>query len=123
MRKRLVVVAIVTLVAVVTCTPALASGERASSGSHEKFSVLGTITAIEADTITIQVLEGSRLVQPYIGQALTVQITSTTLYYRWTPDGLVSISYSDVKVDDRANIHGTIADDGDFTTSRVIVLP
>jgi hypothetical protein len=123
MRRSLVIVAIVALVAVVTGTTALASGASVSSGSHERFSVLGTITALEDDTITTQVSEGSRLVQPYIGLALTVQITPTTLYYRWTPYGLVSITYSDVKVDDTANVHGTVAGDDDFTATRVTILP
>ena len=123
MRKKLVVLAMVALVALVTVTPTLASGNGVNNGSHQKFSVLGTITTIDGDTITVQVLEGSQLVWPFIGQALAVQMTPDTLYYEWTPDGLVSITFGDVKVGDRTNIHGTVAEDGDFTAVRVIVSP
>jgi hypothetical protein len=124
MRKKLVVLAMVALVALVTATPGLASGNGVNGGSYRQFfSVLGTITAIDGDTITVQVLEGSRLVWPYIGQALTVQMTPTTLYYKWTPDGLLSITFSDVKVGNTTNIHGTVAEDGDFTAGRVTVSP
>jgi hypothetical protein len=123
MRKKLVILAMVVLVALVTVTPALASGNEASSGSHQQFSVLGTITAIDGDTITVQVSEGSRLVWPHIGQALTVQMTPATLYYEWTPDGLVSITFGDVGVGFRTNIHGTVDEDGNFTAGRVILSP
>jgi hypothetical protein len=124
MRKKLVVLAMVALVALVTVTPALASANGVNDGSNQQvFSVLGTIVAIDGDTFRVRVSEGSRLVWPYIGQELTVQMTPATLYYHWTPDGLVSIRFGDVEVDDRTNIHGTVADDGVFTAGRVIVSP
>lgn len=124
MRKKLVVLAMVALAALVTVTPALASGNGVNGSSHQQvFSVLGTITAIDGDTIIVQVLEGSRLVWPYIGQALTVQMTPATLYYEWTPDGLVPITFGDVEVGDRTNIHGTVAEHGDFTAGRVTLSP
>jgi hypothetical protein len=113
----------VALVALGTVTPALASGDGVNVGSPQQFSVLGTITEIDGDTITVQVLEGSRLVWPNIGQALDVQMTPTTLYYEWTPHGLEAITFGAVEKGDTTNIHGTVAEDGDFTASRVIVSP
>jgi hypothetical protein len=68
MRKKLVVLAMVALIALVTVTPALASRSGVNSSSPQRFYVLGTITAIDGDTFTLQVLEGSRLVWPHIGQ-------------------------------------------------------
>mgnify|MGYP003574755591 CR=1 FL=1 len=124
MRKKLAILAMVALVALVAVTPALASANGVNGASRQQFfAVLGTITAIDGDTVTVQVLEGSRLVWPYIGQALTVQVTPATLYYVWTPAGLASITFGDVQVGDKTNIHGTVAEDGDFTASRVIVSP
>ena len=123
MRKKLVILAMVALIALVTVAPALASAKAVNSGSHQQFSALGTIADIDGDTITIQVSEGSRLVWPSIGQELIVQMTPDTLYYRWTPDGLAPITFGEVKVGDRANIHGTVDEDGDFTADRVIVSP
>lgn len=123
MRKKLAIWAMVALVVLVTVTPALASTSGVSAGSHQQFSALGTITDVDGDTITIQVLEGSRLIWPYIGQALTVQVMPATLYYEWTPNGLVSITLADLEVGDRTNIHGTVAEDGVFTAGRVILSP
>lgn len=124
MRKKLVALVLVALVALVTVAPALAFGNGVDGGSRQQFfSVRGTITAIGGDTITVQVFDSSRLVWPHIGQALTVQMTPATLYYEWTPDGLVSITFGDVEVGDTSNIHGTVAEDGDFTADRVTVSP
>jgi hypothetical protein len=123
-RKKLAILAMVTLVALVTITPALAFGSGVSDGSEQQvFSVRGTITAIGVDTITIQVSEGSRLAWPFINKTLTVQMAQATFYYEWTPDGLESIDFGDVEVDDTTNIHGTVAENGDFTAGRVILSP
>lgn len=123
MRKKLVILAMVALVALVTATPALASGDGVKDSNPQQFSVLGIITATGDDTITIQVLEGSRLVWPYIGQALTVQMTPATLYFEETPDGRVAIELVDVEEGDATNIHGSVAEDGGFTAARVTVSP
>ena len=50
-------------------------------------------------------------------------MSASTLYYEWTPDGLLSITFDDVKVGDTTNIHGTVAEDGDYTAGRVTVSP
>jgi hypothetical protein len=50
-------------------------------------------------------------------------MTPATLYYVWTPDGLLPITVGHVEVGDATNIHGTVAEDGDFTAGRVIVSP
>jgi hypothetical protein len=50
-------------------------------------------------------------------------MTPATLCYVWTPDGLAAITFEDVQVGNKTNIHGTVAEDGDFTASRVIVSP
>ena len=123
MRKKLVILAMFALFALVTITPALASGDGVKDSNPQQFSVLGTITATGDDTITIQVLEGSRLVWPNIGQALTVQMTPATLYFEETPDGREAIELVDVEEGDTTNIHGTVAEDGGFTADRVIVSP
>jgi hypothetical protein len=50
-------------------------------------------------------------------------MTPATLYYVWTPYGLVPITFGDVELGDRTNIHGTVAEDGDFTAGRVTLSP
>lgn len=123
MSKRLVILAVAVLAVLVTLTPALAAGGEASSASPQQFTALGAVTAIDGRSITLQVVEGSRLVWPAIGQPLNVQTTPATLYYQWTPDGLVPIELGEIEVGDAASIHGTVAGDGVFTASRVIISP
>lgn len=123
MRKRLAILAVAALVALVTFTPVLAARNAASGGDPQQFTALGAITAVDGVTLTLQVVEGSRLVWPYTGQALGVQTTPDTLYYQWTPDGLVPIELAALEVDDAASIHGTVAGDGVFTGNRVIISP
>jgi len=143
MRKKLIVLIIVALIALVAVVPALAAGNgngnggsgkgngNGSSGHGHKgpggraqqyFSVLGTITTIEGDTITVEVSEGSWAVLENVdvGDNLEVIVTDDTLYYEWTPDGRNPIDFADVVEDDITNIHGTVAD-GVFTADRVTV--
>lgn len=132
MRKKLVVlamVALVALVALVAVTPALAAGngdgDRGNGGSHHQqfFSVLGPIFAIDGNTITVTVVDGSWAVRAAgydVDDRLTVNVTDTTAYYEWTLDGRVPITYGQVIVGYTTNIHGTVTD-GVFTADRVTV--
>ena len=123
MTKRLLVLTMVALVALVLVTPAWAAGsgqEGAGVREQQLFSVSGTVTAIGTDTITIVVEGGSWAVWQYIGGSLTVQVTGDTDYFEGTGEGRLIIDFTDVAVDDSVNIQGTV--DGDvFTADRVIV--
>jgi len=146
MRKKLIVLIIVALIALVAVVPVLAAGNgngnggsgngnsngNGSSGHGHKgpggraqqyFSVLGTITAIVGDTITVEVSEGSWAVLENVdvGDNLEVTVTDDTLYYEWTPDGRVPVTDENpIEVEDTTNIHGTVVD-GVFTADRVTV--
>ena len=124
MRKKLVVLAMVALLALVAVTPALAAGNRGpgGKGGPQFFSVLGDISDVGSDTITVVVEDGSRLVWPYIGEELTVYVTTSTAFYRWTDEGRVPIDFDDVEEGDTTNIHGTVTN-GKFTADRVTVSP
>ena len=124
MRKRLVILTMVALITLVAATPALAGhggpGGNGGGGSRPLFALVGTITAIGSDTITVQVVDGNRFVEPYIGGELTVQLTGSTNYFEWDPDGRLPIDFDEVEVGDTTSIHGTVADDV-FTADRVTV--
>ena len=124
MRKRLVILTMVALITLVAATPALARrggpGGNGGGGGRPLFALVGTIAAIGENTITVEVADGSRLVWPYTGGELTVQLTNSTGYFEWYPDGREPIPFEDVAEGDTASIHGTV--DGDvFTADRVIV--
>ena len=132
MRKKLAILAMVALITLVVATPALAGrggpggNGNGGGGRAQLFALVGTIKAVGGDTITVQVVDGSRLVWPYIGQELTVQVTGNTSFYEWYPDGRVPITFDKVKVDDSTSIHGTVAGNvfiADWVTVDVPCVP
>jgi hypothetical protein len=135
MNRKWMVVAVVVVALLVAAVPAMAagpgSGNRfgAANGlgggqqlrqGRDAFALVGTITALGTDTITVQVQAGNRYVKDYIGQELAVQVTANTKYMRWTQNGSVPIGFADLEVGDSTNIHGLVSDDI-FTATRVTV--
>jgi hypothetical protein len=133
MKRKLVIVVLVVSVALLATTPALAAGPRGGKGQQHKrggnqgaqpvrqsFSLVGIMTAVDSSSITVQVYSGNRLAQPYVGQALTVQLTGSTRYRQWQPGGCIPISFDGVAVGATASIQGTVSDDI-FTAQRVTV--
>jgi hypothetical protein len=129
----LVIVVLVVLVALLATTPALAAGPRRGKGPQhqqghgqgaqlvrQSFSLVGVITGRDTGSITVQVYNGNRLAQPYIGQALTVQLTGSTRYRQWQPEGCIPTSFDGVQAGDTTRIQGTVSDDI-FTAQRVTV--
>jgi len=84
------------------------------------FALTGTITAIGTDSITVLVGNGNRLIKPYIGQELVVQVTESTRYRQWTPEGCIPITFEDLEVGDTTSMEGTASEDV-FTAARVTV--
>jgi len=110
--------ALVTLIALVTATPALASGGRGlgGGGGWHSFTLVGYISAIGDNTITISALNDG-----FAGQELIVQVTDSTRFFERIPDGgRQPIDFDDLAVGDSANIKGTVID-GEFVASQVTV--
>ena len=117
MKKTLGLLVLVTLIALVTATPALASGGRGlgSGGGSYSLTLVGNITAIDGNTITVSALNNR-----FAGQVLTVQVTDSTRFFQRTADGRLPITFDDLAVGDSANIKGTMID-GEFIASQVTV--
>ena len=133
MKRKLTVLIFVALVAMLAATPALAAGPGGGKGQQHQlgnyqggqpvrqwFSLVGVITEVGTSSITVQIYNGNRIVQPYIGQVLTVQVTGTTRYRQWQPGGCIPITFGDVQVGDTTSIQGILSN-GTFTAQRVTV--
>ena len=133
MKRKLGVLVLVALVALLAATPALAAGPGEGKGFQHKeggplggrqarqaFALVGVITALDSNTITIQVYHSNRIVQSSIGQELTVHLTGSTRYRQWTADGCIPASFDAVQVGDTASIMGRVSD-GAYVAERVTV--
>lgn len=96
--------------------------EQGSEGLRRRqyFTLVGLISGLADDSVTVQVHSGNRFVKPYVGEVLAVQIDEATEYRRWTPAGCVLIEPAEVEVGDAASIHGTVTGEG-FLAERVTV--
>jgi len=135
MKKRWMLLILVVLTTLIAATPALAAGpgnQNRQENQHrykvgepqlhngQIFALTGTITALGTDSITVLVQNGNRLVKPYIGQELVVQVTDNTRYRQWTPEGCIPIAFEDLEVGDATSIQGTVSEEV-FTAARVTV--
>ena len=106
MKKKLTLLVLVILITLVTATTALARHEKQS------FTIGGTITIIVGDKITVQTRNGS----------VTVQVTDSTIFLKWTEDGRVDAIFAEVEDTQSTNIKYTVDVDGNNIASQVTVL-
>lgn len=114
--KRLGLFLTVLLIAAMLVSPALAKGKSPTTPTPPKaprgtFALVGYVRAIDAQagTITVEVLKGNNLVQPYIGQQLLITVTATTRYVYTDGTTSTPIKFSDLKVNDPVSVNGTTA--------------
>lgn len=133
MKKLLAFTLILTLLGV-TLTPALAaggpptgsgrgSGDGTGTGSKAPFALAGTITGIDpaAQTVTIRVSCGNTLVKPYIGQAVTIQISKTTaILLRHASGKATPITFADLAAGQKVSANGQFANNT-WTAARITV--
>lgn len=121
--KKLTSMFIALFLLIVTVAPVLAASESVIA-KRGPFSLVGKIAAIDAatGTVTVNVLKGNKLVQPYLGQSVTLQTTETTryLYKASTTAVATPITFADLKVGDPVSVNGTLAN-GIWTAKRITV--
>jgi hypothetical protein len=101
------------------------SGSGSGSGSGQQsprgtFAITGTITAIGTNNVTVTVIRGNKLVQPYIGTSVTVTVTPQTRYLYHTDTATTIIKFLDLKLGQSVSVNGTVADNI-WTASRITV--
>ncbi|OGO11839.1 MAG: hypothetical protein A2Y53_03535 [Chloroflexi bacterium RBG_16_47_49] len=134
--KKLTVITLVVIMLVLSVVPALAAGgppanrgtasgnsdgNQVSFGIRTPYALSGTISGIDGDarTVIVTVVCGNRLVNPYIGQNVTLQTTVATRFLLRNEDGMVTpIAFEDLAVGQNINSHGTLVD-GVWTANRI----
>lgn len=99
-----------------TALPVSAAG----NGPRSNFTLVGRITAIGENTVTIQVLAGNKPVKPFVGKELTVAVTDATRFLEIVGDIAVPITFNDLEVGDPVSVHGKSVN-GIWTASRITV--
>ena len=119
MKKLLFVLLLVTML-FSGVIPAFAASADAARRRGTLFTLSGQITAIAGDTVTVDVLTGSAVVRPYLGETLDIETTTSTRFLLKTPDGTVTISLEDLEVGGKVSVQGSVAEDV-WTATRITV--
>ncbi len=95
--------------------------QQADSIIQTPYALSGTITAIDPNSraIDVAVACGNWMIQPYHGNSVTVQTTSSTRFLLRSQDGTATmITFADLEIGQSVSSHGTLVD-GVFTASRI----
>jgi hypothetical protein len=136
--KKLTILTLVFILLAVTVVPALAAGgpppdrgtgigcgngSSVNQGSRAPFALAGTITAIDpvVHSVTVTVVCGNRLVQPYFGQDVTLRTNEATRFLLRNPEGAATpITFEDLAVGQKISSNGSLVD-GTWTAIRITV--
>ncbi len=136
--KKITVISLVVLMLALSVVPAFAkgpgpanngsatgtsTGTQVGFGVHNPYALSGTISGVDphAHTVTVSVACGNRLVNPFIGQEVTLQTTATTRLLQRNPDGTATpITFEDLQIGQTVSSHGSLQNDT-FTAIRVTV--
>jgi hypothetical protein len=89
-------------------------------GVRGTFAIAGTIAAIGTDTVTVNVVSGNKLVQPYIGAAISVAVSSNTSFVLKDVTATTKIAFTDLKVGQAVSVNGTVTNNV-WTALRITV--
>jgi hypothetical protein len=84
------------------------------------FTITGTIAEVGTNYVTVNVIAGNKLAQPFIGSQIKLTLTANT-QFRFT-DGTtaIRITLADLEVDQSVSVNGLLAKDV-WTTLRITV--
>ena len=106
--KRILLFALVMLLTSASVVPVLAAPQTAAA-PRGAFALVGKITAIGENTITVKVWRGNTLVRKYIGQELTIEVTENTRFYFKQGTTTQPIKFSDLGVGQKVSVTGRTA--------------
>ena len=128
MIRKLTIVAMVVLAAILVASPVLAAGsshplEVAKQGPKKKQTVIsmtGTIMSISGTQISIKIVMTNKPFVKYRHTTQWVRTTRSTKYILWDGKTRKYITFGDLDVDDKVSINAKVAN-GVFTARRVQV--
>jgi hypothetical protein len=89
-------------------------------GGRGTYVIVGTITNLGTNSVSINVVRGNRLGQATIGTQVTLNITPQTLFFSRSGTTITQISFADLKVDDQVSVNGIVSNN-DWTVYRITV--
>jgi len=87
-------------------------------GGRGVFAIAGIISALDDNTVTINVLHGNYKVQPTIGSQLAVTVTTQTRYLLRDGSTTTTISLADLQVGQAVSVNGILVEDA-WTALRI----
>src|SRR5665648_386641 len=130
MKRISVILTLVLLMTLVIASPVLANNGNGGGqsrgtvgrvflvGGQQNFSLVGTISEVGSDTITIQTINAR-----FAGQVIAVQVSDGTRLYQWTETGKVVISLDDIAVGQSVNVKGKMIAEDYLATTVTIDVP
>ena len=122
MKKSLVVLLVVGVL-LASAVPALAAKGPPPPTRNRggMFTLVGTITAINGSDVTVQVVAGNFVAQPFVGQSVTLKTTASTRFLQaGFGSGAVVITLDDLAVGQNVSAQGSLVN-GVWTATRITV--
>jgi hypothetical protein len=133
MRKAITVL-IVALLAMVLVIPAAAGGNgpggkgpgngtgtgQGQQGTRGTFAITGTVSSIDENTVTVEVIRGNHLVQPYLNTTVVLTLTPRTRFLFKDETTVTVIGLDDLEVGQPVSVNGIFTDNL-WTTTRITV--
>jgi hypothetical protein len=88
-----------------------------------KFSLVGRIKAIGADSITVKVWRGNIFARPFKGEEIVITVTDATLYYRKEGTIITEITFDDLEVSQKVTIKGYVKNNTWEAYKVTVVIP
>ena len=130
MKKLMIALVVLLLLAVASLPVAAKGGGNGGNGATQQqgprgpFAITGKIVAMDAvnRTVTVQVLRGNKLVQPFLNQEVLITTTLKTrfLYKASATATATVIAFEDLKIGDPISVNGTVANNT-WTATRITV--
>jgi hypothetical protein len=79
-----------------------------SQGSRGALVIVGTITNLGTNSVTIDVVRGSRLGQTYLGTTVTATVSPQTLFFYRDGTTITQISFGDLLVGQQVSVSGIV---------------
>jgi hypothetical protein len=129
--KKALLMLVLLIFLTASVSPAYAAGPRPNDRTRGRtpFALVGTITAIDGNTVTVRVVVGNHLVKRYYGQEVPLETNAATRFLMKDANGVVyPITLDDLEAGQNVSVNGVLANNRWVATritvgARLIHLP